>query len=77
MHTDVKANCIMPLKSTTPCERSSFTNTVAIIPLADLYHEQVFEEFEDDQFDFHGYSLRKFTINIYLKYVVQRSPILY
>ncbi|KAF8271885.1 NMDA receptor-regulated protein 1-domain-containing protein [Lactarius quietus] len=32
------------------------------------YHavRKVFEEFEDDQFDFHGYSLRKFTINIYL-----------
>ncbi|KAH9974058.1 NMDA receptor-regulated protein 1-domain-containing protein [Lactifluus volemus] len=33
------------------------------------YHavRKIFEEFEDDQFDFHGYSLRKFTINIYLK----------
>ncbi|KAI9511423.1 NMDA receptor-regulated protein 1-domain-containing protein [Russula earlei] len=32
------------------------------------YHavRKIFEEFEDDQFDFHGYSLRKFTINIYL-----------
>ncbi|KAH9990949.1 NMDA receptor-regulated protein 1-domain-containing protein [Russula compacta] len=32
------------------------------------YHSvrKIFEEFEDDQFDFHGYSLRKFTINIYL-----------
>ena len=29
---------------------------------------QTFNEFEDDQYDFHGYSLRKFTINIYLKY---------
>ena len=26
-----------------------------------------FDEFEDDQFDFHGYSVRKFTINVYLK----------
>jgi len=31
---------------------------------------QVFDEIEDDQFDFHGYNLRKFTINIYLKYVL-------
>jgi hypothetical protein len=29
---------------------------------------QAFNEFEDDQYDFHGYSLRKFTINIYMKY---------
>jgi hypothetical protein len=29
---------------------------------------QTFNEFEDDQYDFHGYSLRKFTINIYMKY---------
>ncbi|KAH9835381.1 NMDA receptor-regulated protein 1a [Rhodofomes roseus] len=28
--------------------------------------QKVFNEFEDDQFDFHGYSLRRFTINIYL-----------
>ncbi|KAJ7487779.1 NMDA receptor-regulated protein 1-domain-containing protein [Mycena latifolia] len=27
---------------------------------------KVFDEVEDDQYDFHGYSLRKFTINIYL-----------
>lgn len=67
----------MPLKSTTPCERSSFANTVTITLLADLCNEQVFEEFEDDQFDFHGYSLRKFTINIYLKCVVQRPLTLY
>ncbi|KAH9941133.1 N-terminal acetyltransferase A, auxiliary subunit [Epithele typhae] len=26
---------------------------------------KVFDAFEDDQFDFHGYCLRKFTINIY------------
>lgn len=44
-------------------------------PLAELCCGQVFEEFEDDQFDFHGYSLRKFTINIYLKYVVRRPLI--
>lgn len=31
--------------------------------------KKIFDEFEDDQFDFHGYNLRKFTINIYLKYV--------
>jgi len=29
---------------------------------------QTFNEFEDDQYDFHGYSLRKFAINIYMKY---------
>ncbi|OCH91292.1 NMDA receptor-regulated protein 1a [Obba rivulosa] len=28
--------------------------------------QKVFSDFEDDQFDFHGYSLRKFTINPYL-----------
>ena len=28
---------------------------------------RIFDVFEDDQFDFHGYSVRKFTINIYLK----------
>ena len=32
-----------------------------------LTHCQIFDVFEDDQFDFHGYSVRKFTINIYLK----------
>ena len=33
------------------------------------YHslQKIFNEFEDDQFDFHGYSLRKFAVNIYLK----------
>ncbi|KAF9559465.1 NMDA receptor-regulated protein 1a [Agrocybe pediades] len=29
--------------------------------------KKVFDDFEDDQFDFHGYNLRKFTINVYLK----------
>ncbi|KAF9482671.1 N-terminal acetyltransferase A, auxiliary subunit [Pholiota conissans] len=29
--------------------------------------KKVFDDFEDDQYDFHGYNLRKFTINIYLK----------
>ncbi|KAH9477761.1 N-terminal acetyltransferase A complex auxiliary subunit NAA15 [Psilocybe cubensis] len=29
--------------------------------------KKVFDDFEDDQFDFHGYNLRKFTINIYIK----------
>ncbi|KAJ4468810.1 NMDA receptor-regulated protein 1-domain-containing protein [Lentinula aciculospora] len=28
--------------------------------------QRVFDDYEDDQYDFHGYSLRKFTINIYL-----------
>lgn len=28
--------------------------------------QKVFDEWDDDQFDFHGYSLRKFTINVYL-----------
>ncbi|KAJ7637139.1 NMDA receptor-regulated protein 1-domain-containing protein [Roridomyces roridus] len=28
--------------------------------------KKVFDEIEDDQYDFHGYSLRKFTVNIYL-----------
>ncbi|KAK2461025.1 hypothetical protein APHAL10511_006966 [Amanita phalloides] len=27
---------------------------------------KVFNEFDDDQYDFHGYNLRKFTINVYL-----------
>lgn len=30
---------------------------------------QIFNEIEDDQYDFHGYNLRKFTINIYMKSV--------
>ncbi|KIL63536.1 hypothetical protein M378DRAFT_164431 [Amanita muscaria Koide BX008] len=49
--------------------------------LADCYHrcgklnlalkkymaiQKVFNEYEDDQYDFHGYNLRKFTINVYL-----------
>lgn len=29
--------------------------------------KMVFDEIDDDQFDFHGYNLRKFTISIYLK----------
>ncbi|KAI0064906.1 N-terminal acetyltransferase A auxiliary subunit [Artomyces pyxidatus] len=35
------------------------------------YHvvRKVFEEFEDDQYDFHGYSLRKSTLNIYLNLI--------
>ncbi|KAK0446042.1 NMDA receptor-regulated protein 1-domain-containing protein [Desarmillaria tabescens] len=28
--------------------------------------QKIFDEIEDDQYDFHGYSMRKFTINIYL-----------
>ena len=31
--------------------------------------QKLFNETDDDQFDFHGYSLRKFTINIYMKCV--------
>lgn len=31
---------------------------------------QIFDETEDDQYDFHGYSIRKFTINIYFKYAL-------
>ncbi|KAG5716214.1 N-alpha-acetyltransferase 16, NatA auxiliary subunit [Termitomyces sp. T112] len=35
------------------------------------YHaiQKVFNEIEDDQYDFHGYNLRKFTLNIYMKLV--------
>ncbi|KAF8223436.1 N-terminal acetyltransferase A, auxiliary subunit [Tricholoma matsutake] len=29
--------------------------------------QRIFDEIEDDQYDFHGYNMRKFTINIYLK----------
>jgi len=29
---------------------------------------QVFEEFDDDQYDFHGYSMRKFTLNNYVRF---------
>ncbi|KAF8999086.1 NMDA receptor-regulated protein 1-domain-containing protein [Cyathus striatus] len=29
---------------------------------------KIFDEIEDDQYDFHGYNIRKFTLNIYLKY---------
>ncbi|KAF8624974.1 hypothetical protein AX15_005610 [Amanita polypyramis BW_CC] len=28
--------------------------------------QKAFNEFEDDQYDFHGYNIRKFTINVYL-----------
>jgi hypothetical protein len=31
--------------------------------------KRIFDDFEDDQFDFHGYNLRKFTLNIYIKLV--------
>jgi len=32
------------------------------------YHavQKVFSEVEDDQYDFHGYSLRRFTLNVYI-----------
>ncbi|CAL1708693.1 unnamed protein product [Somion occarium] len=35
------------------------------------YHsvQKVFNEVEDDQYDFHGYSLRRFTINVYLEMI--------
>ncbi|EPQ53593.1 N-terminal acetyltransferase A, auxiliary subunit [Gloeophyllum trabeum ATCC 11539] len=35
------------------------------------YHavQKVFDEYEDDQFDFHSYSIRKFTINVYLEMI--------
>ncbi|KAG6833055.1 hypothetical protein H0H87_012066 [Tephrocybe sp. NHM501043] len=35
------------------------------------YHaiQKVFNEVEDDQYDFHGYNLRKFTLSIYMKLV--------
>ncbi|KAG6907698.1 hypothetical protein DXG01_007754 [Tephrocybe rancida] len=31
--------------------------------------QKIFNEVEDDQYDFHGYNLRKFTLNIYMKLV--------
>jgi N-alpha-acetyltransferase 15/16, NatA auxiliary subunit len=36
------------------------------------YHaiQKVFDEVEDDQYDFHGYALRKSTVNTYMKYVI-------
>lgn len=36
--------------------------------------KKIFDDFEDDQFDFHGYNLRKFTLNIYIKLA---SPFIY
>lgn len=47
------------------CFPSSAPFCVILIPSI-----QVFDEIDDDQFDFHGYNLRKFTISIYLKYVL-------
>ena len=40
------------------------------------YHavQKVFNEVEDDQYDFHGYSLRRFTLNIYMKYALVFLP---
>ncbi|OBZ77517.1 N-alpha-acetyltransferase 16, NatA auxiliary subunit [Grifola frondosa] len=32
--------------------------------------QKVFDEIEDDQFDFHGYSLRKFTVNVYIDMII-------
>ncbi|KAF7975522.1 hypothetical protein HWV62_9339 [Athelia sp. TMB] len=37
--------------------------------------QKLFEEIEDDQYDFHGYSLRKFTINIYLQLIAWEDRI--
>jgi peptide alpha-N-acetyltransferase len=34
---------------------------------------QIFDEIEDDQYDFHGYNMRKSTINIYLKFVYRNN----
>ncbi|PIL27725.1 hypothetical protein GSI_10878 [Ganoderma sinense ZZ0214-1] len=34
----------------------------------DAIHK-IFDVFEDDQFDFHGYSVRKFTVNIYMNLI--------
>ena len=31
---------------------------------------QVFNDIEDDQYDFHGYSIRKFILNAYLECVL-------
>lgn len=31
--------------------------------------QKVFNEVEDDQYDFHGYSMRKFTLNVYMEFV--------
>lgn len=33
---------------------------------------QTFDEVENDQFDFHNYSLRRFTMNTYLKCAIPR-----
>jgi N-alpha-acetyltransferase 15/16, NatA auxiliary subunit len=35
-----------------------------------LIRLQTFDEVENDQFDFHNYSLRRFTMNTYLKYAL-------
>ena len=39
------------------------------------YHavQKIFNEVEDDQYDFHGYSLRKFAVNIYIKWVMHSA----
>lgn len=37
--------------------------------------QKVFNEIEDDQYDFHGYSMRKFTLNIYMEYVTITSDV--
>ncbi|KAF9443854.1 N-terminal acetyltransferase A, auxiliary subunit [Macrolepiota fuliginosa MF-IS2] len=36
---------------------------------------KVIESFEDDQYDFHGYNLRKFTVNIYLNLITWEDHI--
>ena len=34
--------------------------------------QKIFNEIEDDQYDFHGYSMRKFTLNVYMEFVCPR-----
>lgn len=31
---------------------------------------QIFDDYEDDQYDFHGYILRRFTVNAYIGCVI-------
>jgi hypothetical protein len=35
--------------------------------------QRVFDIFEDDQYDFHSYSFRRFNLNVYMEYVVHLS----
>lgn len=43
-----------------------------LIYLLLLISFQTFDEVENDQFDFHNYSLRRFTMNTYLKCAIPR-----